>query len=278
MHDALVIGGGPAGLQAALTLGRMHRSTLLLDSGTYRNAPVDHMHNILTNDGRHPAEFRAAVRGELASYDDVEVRDVAATSVERQGDDTFEVTLADGGTATARSLVLATGLRDVMPDVPGFAEQWGRTVHMCPFCHGHEHSGRRVAVEDSPAVDHLVAMLSPVAGSVEVVGRVTGVEMTDEGLHVHSDGGKVVVDGLFTHPAFEQAAPFAAQLGLDLRDSGCVAVDVFGHTSVPGVMAAGDLAHVADLPMPMASVLAAAYAGQMAGASVVRDLVLSAVS
>ena len=278
MYDALVIGGGPAGLQAALTLGRMHRSTLLLDSGSYRNAPVDHMHNVVTNDGRDPAEFRALARGELAAYDDVRVRDVAATSVERLADDTFEVTLGDGGTATARSLVLATGVRDVMPDVPGFAEQWGRTVHMCPFCHAHELHGRRLAVQDSPGVGRLVAMLAPVAGAVEVVPAVTAVEPTGEGLRVHSGEDAVVVDALFTHPDFEQAAPFAAQLGLDLLDSGCVAIDVFGHTSVPGVLAAGDLAHVAELPMPMASVLAAAHAGQVAAASVVRDLVLAAVS
>ena len=106
----------------------------------------------------------------------------------------------------------------------------------------------------------------------------TAVEPTGEGLRVHSGEDAVVVDALFTHPDFEQAAPFAAQLGLDLLDSGCVAIDVFGHTSVPGVLAAGDLAHVAELPMPMASVLAAAHAGQVAAASVVRDLVLAAVS
>lgn len=274
MYDALVIGGGPAGLQAALTLGRMHRPTLLLDSGTYRNAPADAMHNIVTNDGRDPAEFRAIVRGELAAYDAVEVREVAASAVARRDDGGFATTLADGSVVESRTVVLATGLRDVMPDVPGFAEQWGRTVHVCPFCHGHELSGRRVAVQDSPAVGHLVALLSPIAGSVEVVPTVTGVELTSEGLHVSSDSGKVVVDGLFAHPAHEQAAPFAAQLGLEMRDSGCVAVNLFGQTSVPGVYAAGDLAHVADLPMPMASVLAAAYAGQMAGASALRDMVV----
>jgi thioredoxin reductase len=274
MYDALVIGAGPAGLQAALTLGRMHRPTLLLDSGAYRNAPVDAMHNVVTNDGRDPAEFRAIVRGELAEYDAVEVRDIAAVSVARRDDGTFVTTLDGGSEVASRTVVLATGLRDVMPDVPGFADQWGRTVHMCPFCHGHEMSGKRVAVQDSPAVGHLVSMLSPIAGSVEVVPAVTGVEMTSEGLHVSSGSGKVVVDGLFAHPAYEQSAPFAAQLGLDMRDSGCVAVTVLGQTSVPGVYAAGDLAHVADLPMPMASVLAAAYAGQMAGASVLRDMVM----
>jgi thioredoxin reductase len=278
MYDALVIGGGPAGLQAALTLGRMHRPTLLLDSGTYRNAPVDAMHNIVTNDGRDPAEFRAVVRGEIAAYDSVEVRDLAAASVDRREDGTFATTLDDGSVVESRTVVLATGLRDVMPDVPGFAEQWGRTVHMCPFCHGHELSGRRVAIQDSPAVGHLVAMLGPIVGSVEVVPPVTSVEMTPTGLRVSSGSASVVVDGLFAHPAYEQAAPFAAQLGLEMRESGCIAVNLFGQTSVPGVYAAGDLAHVADLPMPMASVLAAAYAGQMAGASALRDMVMPASS
>ena len=274
MYDALVIGGGPAGLQAALTLGRMHRPTLMLDSGAYRNAPVDAMHNIVTNDGRDPAEFRSIVRGELAAYAEVEVRDVAATSVERLPDGTFEVALADGSVAATRTVVLATGLRDVMPDVPGFAEQWGRTVHVCPFCHGHELSGKRVAIQDSPSVGHLVAMLSPIAGSIKVVPPVTRVSPSAAGLVVSSGSTAVVVDGLFAHPAFEQSAPFAAQLGLELRESGCIAIDLFGHTSVPGVYAAGDLAHVADLPMPMPSVLAAAYAGQLAGAMVVRDMVM----
>jgi thioredoxin reductase len=274
MYDALVIGGGPAGLQATLSLGRMHRPTLMLDSGAYRNAAVDAMHNIVTNDGRDPAEFRSIVRAELAAYGEVEVRDVAATSVERLRDGTFEVTLADGSVAATRTVVLATGLRDVMPDVPGFAEQWGRTVHVCPFCHGHELSGKRVAVQDSPAVGHLVAMLSPIAGSVEVVAPVTAVSPSADGLLVTSGSTSVTVDGLFAHPAFEQSAPFAAQLGLELRESGCIAIDLFGHTSVPGVYAAGDLAHVAETPMPMPSVLAAAYAGQLAGAMVVRDMVM----
>ena len=184
------------------------------------------------------------------------------------------MTLADGSVVTARNVVLATGLRDVMPDIPGFAEQWGRTVHVCPFCHGHELSGKRVAIQDSPAAGHAVAMLSPIAGSIKVVPPVTGVAPSAAGLVVTSGSTAVVVDGLFAHPAFEQAAPFAAQLGLELRESGCIAIDLFGHTSVPGVFAAGDLAHVAELPMPMPSVLAAAAAGQLAGAMVVRDMLM----
>lgn len=277
MLDSLVIGGGPAGLQATLTLGRMHRPTLMLDSGAYRNAPVDAMHNIITNDGRDPAEFRSIGRAELAAYGEVEVRDLAATCVERLDDGTFAVTLADGTVVATRTIVLATGLRDVMPEVPGFADQWGRTVHTCPFCHGHELSGKRVAIQDSPAAGHMVAMLSALADSVVVVSPVTAVSHSAEGLLVTSGSSSVVVDGLFAHPASEQSAPFAAQLGLEMRESGCIAIDLFGHTSVPSVFAAGDLAHVAELSMPMPSVLAAAYAGQLAGATVVRDLLMPPV-
>jgi thioredoxin reductase len=160
-----------------------------------------------------------------------------------------------------------------MPDVPGFAEAWGRSVHMCPFCDAHELSGRRLAVEEAEGAPHVVAMLSPIAASVEVVPPVTSVEMTSEGLHVASSSSRVVVDALFTHPEFEQAAPFASQLGLELNESGCVAIDSFGRTSMPGVYAAGDLAHVEDLPQPVMSVLAAAYAGQVAGSSVLSDLI-----
>uniref|UniRef100_UPI0013E2E744 NAD(P)/FAD-dependent oxidoreductase n=1 Tax=Microbacterium sp. CPCC 204701 TaxID=2493084 RepID=UPI0013E2E744 len=124
LYDAIVIGGGPAGLQAALTIGRMHREVLLLDSGEYRNATVSHGHNLVTNDGRDPAELRATARAELAAYPTVEVRDRAAESVSGTLGD-FRVTLADG-IERARRVVLATGMRDELPPVPGLAEQWGR--------------------------------------------------------------------------------------------------------------------------------------------------------
>lgn len=272
MFDVVVIGGGPAGLQAAQTLGRMHRPTLLLDSGSYRNAPVDAVHNVLAADGRHPARLRELARRDLRTYRHVQVCDTAAVSVERQDGETFTVRLADGSTSPTRTVLLATGLRDVLPDVPGLAEQWGRTVFMCPFCHGHELHGRRVAVEEGSAARDLAAMLEPMAQRVDVVPRVTAVEMTDEGLHVRSGGSTVLADGLFLHVEAEQAAPFAAQLGLDMRDSGCIAVDPRGETSVPGIFAAGDLAHADDVPSPVHSVLAAAYAGQLAATSALQHV------
>lgn len=267
MFDVVVIGAGPAGLQAALTLGRMHRPTLLLDSGSYRNAPVDAVHNVLAADGRHPAELRELGRSDLRTYADVQVCAATAVAVEQREEGTFVVRMADGSSAWTRTVILATGLRDVLPDVPGLAQEWGRTVFMCPFCHGHELHGRRVAVEDGPATVDLVAMLTPIASSIEVVPTVTALARSSDGLVVRSGPDTVVVDGLFTHVEAEQAAPFATQLGLDLRGSGCIAVDAGGRTSLPGVFAAGDLAQADDLPVPVQSFLAAAYAGQLAATS-----------
>jgi len=270
-YDAIVIGGGPAGLQATLTLARVHRRVLMLDSGSYRNDPARHMHNIVTHDGTPPAEFRAAARQDLAAYATVTVRSVAATSVEADGDG-FRVSIGDE-VLTARGLVLATGVRDTLPDKPGLAELFGDVVAHCPFCHGHEFAGRPVAVVGGAT--HLLGIMAPVAASVTLVDEdaVAGFERAADGVRLLlTDGTAAEYGGAFVSTRFEQAAPFAAQLGLTLLESGCVEVDAMGRTSLPGVHAAGDMAHVAALPMPMASVLTAAASGQVAAAAMVAHL------
>ena len=295
MNDVIVIGGGPAGLQATLTLGRMHRSALLVDSGRYRNESVHAMHNFVTNDGRSPADFRKLAREELAAYESVEILDIELVSAAGIAD-AYEVRAADGSTYAARKLVLATGLRDTLPDIAGLAELWGTVVAQCPFCHGHELSGRTVAVQGGPHAPRLVAMLSRIASKVVVVthehelteaerdlltslganvrdGRVTSVRPDGEGALVEVGGETVRVDGFFVAATYSQAAPFAGQLGLDLLADGCIAVDGFARTSLPGVLAAGDLAHEASHPMSMAAVVRAAAAGQLAGAMAVGELV-----
>jgi thioredoxin reductase len=271
-YDGVVIGGGPAGLQAALTLGRVHRRTLLLDSGSYRNDPAHHMHNFLGHDGTSPAELRAAARKDLAAYDTVTVRDDAATALTRDGDG-YRVELGDEVVRT-RGVVLATGLRDSLPDKPGLAGLFGDVVAHCPFCHGHEFADRPVAVLGD-GLDHLRAIMGPVASSVTALDLdvVAALERTDDGVRVtRVDGTADEYAGVFVKTEFGQAAPFAEQLGLALLPSGCVEVDVMGRTSLPGVHAAGDMAHVATLPMPMASVLNAAASGQVAAASLVAYL------
>jgi thioredoxin reductase len=287
--DAIVIGGGPAGLQATLTLARVHRRVLMLDSGRYRNDPAAHMHNVVTHDGTPPADFRAAARKDLAAYDTVTVRDVAATAVRPDGD-LFAVEIGDE-VITSRGLVLATGVRDTLPDKPGLAELFGGVVVHCPFCHGHEFAGRPVGVLGVTGAGHLPGILGPVASRVTVLTDgaeleavlpagvavrtepVTGVCASPVGARVSfAAGPDEEVAGLYVSTTLTQSAPFAEQLGLAMLPSGCVEVDAMGRTSLPGVHAAGDLAHVSALPMPMASVMAAAAAGQVAAGALVAYL------
>jgi thioredoxin reductase len=242
-YDVTVVGGGPAGLQAALTLGRMHRRVLLLDSGRYRNDPTGHLHNFLTRDGTPPAELRAVARAELAAYPSVTVRDAAADEVKPDGDD-FRIHLADGSTVASRLVLLATGVRDTLPDKPGLAELFGDVVAHCP------RAGIGVRTE-----------------------VVAGVCRSSAGARVSfAEGPDEEIGGLFVGTAFAQAAPFAEQLGLALLGSGCIEIDPIGRTSMAGVYAAGDLAHTAALPMPLASVLTAAAAGQVAATACDSDL------
>lgn len=272
MYDAIIIGGGPAGLQAALTLGRMHRKALLLDSGAYRNGTVPHAHNLLTNDGRDPAELRRLARAEIAAYETVEIQDAVAAEVART--DSALVVTVDGVPLSTTAVILATGLADDLPPIPGLGERWGDRVANCPFCHGHEFAGQRVAVLN--AGDHaamLAAMLEPVASEVLVIDpeRVRGVDDAATGLRLHLDDGTTEdVAGAFVAPTSRQRAPFADQLGLERQESGAVRVDPFGRTSVEGVYAVGDMAHPDHLPGPMASLAAAIAAGQLAAVVVVQ--------
>ncbi len=296
MYDAIVIGAGPAGLQAALTLGRMHRAALVLDSGEYRNGPVEHMHNVIASDGTPPHEFRATARAQLTEYGTVELRDVAAERVDGSIDD-FTVRLADGSVEHARRVVLATGVADDLPAVPGLDELWGRRAFACPFCDGHEFTGKHIGILGASArTAHLISMLAPIVGSITVfpieeqpsgedraaledldVGissePARAVAAEGEGVRVMTGEEHVDVAGLFVAAgSIRQRAPFAADLGVNMLASGAIEIDDFGQTSMPGIVAAGDLAHRASLPGPVASVIQSAAAGQMAAARIVQEL------
>lgn len=272
MLDAIVIGGGPAGLQAALTLGRIHRSVLLIDSGAYRNAPAEHLHNLIGSDGMPPAELRAAARRDLAGYETVRMTEGSVDDVRGEAG-AFEVALADGTTEAARAVVLATGVRDELPDIPGFAEQWGRRVAHCPFCHGHEFAGRRIGIlaADEARLDHLSGLLRPVSADLVPVEGVVRIDEQGDGLRLTlADGTAVDVDGLFAASTVTPS-PLVASLGLDLGPTGAVLVDPMGRTSRPGIYAAGDTAHLRELPGPMQSIATAIAAGMVAGVAVAAD-------
>lgn len=302
IRDVLVVGGGPAGLQAALTLGRIHRSTTLVDSGAYRNAQVDHMHNVATHDGRAPAEFRAQAREQLAAYD-VVLREGTVSSIEGDVATGFTATLDDGGSIRAKRVVLATGLVDELPDVPGLAGLWGTVAAQCPFCHGHEFAdGHVVVLGAAPQLAHGVGLMRGIAAEITVLANGAAVEpevhdrftalgatvvgttverfeRRGDGARVHlSDGTHLDAVGVLLAPAFRQSAPFAEQLGATLLPSGCVEIDDLGRTSVPGVYAGGDLAHRASFAMPMASVVGALAAGQLAATAATADLLAEEVA
>lgn len=297
MYDVIVIGAGPAGLQSALTLGRMHRSALILDSGDYRNGTVDHMHNVVADDGTPPESFRARARGQLAEYPDVQFRTATVARIAGAVDD-FTVMLSDGSTEYARRIILATGVVDDLPRVAGLDTLWGRQAFACPFCDGHEFAGSEIGVIGAgPRAGHLLTLLGPMVGAITVFS-VDAAEADDEregleatGARVAPDavtavrsaeGGGVIVTagaadfefaGLFVAAgSTHQRADFIDQLQLRILDSGSIEIDDFGRTSTPGIFAAGDLAHRASMPGPMPSVIQAAAAGQLAASFVVQEL------
>lgn len=295
--DVAIVGGGPAGLQAALTLGRIRRTVLLLDSAEYRNATASHMHNFLTHDGDDPADVRAEARKELEHYDTVEHRSDSVLAISPHGSG-WHLETAGGDTVHARRVILATGVRDTLPDKPGLRDLWGDVVAHCPFCHGHEFRDRHVAVLGAgPHTPRLAAMMSRITTRLTVLTEgtelapetrehleqigtavrddiVTSVQPCPAGARIEfSEGEPLEVAGLFVSPQMAQSAPFAEQLGLEMLASGGVRVDEFGRTSRPGIYAAGDMAHVPALPMPMASVLTAAASGLIAASAAVQDLV-----
>ena len=154
-YDVVVIGGGAAGLSAALVLSRARRTVLVVDAGAPRNGPAAHMHGYLSRDGLPPGELLATGRNEVKSYGGDIIAGVA-TDLASDGHGGFAVILADGQRFSARRLLVTTGLRDELPGIPGLAERWARDVLHCPYCHGHEVRDRRLGCPRRDAGRHPV--------------------------------------------------------------------------------------------------------------------------
>jgi thioredoxin reductase len=281
-----VVGASNAGLSAALVLGRSRRRVLVLDGGPARNAPAFQSHGFFTRDGAPPQQLARLGREQLRPYD-VDV--VVATAQQAQPTaEGFALTLSTGEVVTAPALVLATGMTDVLPDIPGVRELWGRGVFHCPYCHGWETRYGRVAVYGrGDAGYHLAVLLNqwspgPVLCTDGPAGlsnaqlahlQTLGVEVREvpvaaldgsskylRGL-VFRDGSRVAVDAVFMRPAQEQRTDLAAQLGCEFTADGLyVQVSETGQTSVPNVYAAGDMTG------PLQQVLQAAASGARAAA------------
>jgi thioredoxin reductase len=297
-YDVVVVGGGAAGLAGAVALARSRRSVLVVDSGEPRNAPASHVHNFLSRDGMPPAQLCAAGREEVTRYGGKVVTG-RVTALNRDGDH-FRVQLG-GRVVTARRLLIATGLRDELPDVPGLAARWGIDVLHCPYCHGWEVRDQRIGIlATGPGAAHqalLFRQLSPhvtvlrhtapelaheqreqltALGIAVMEGTVTRVEAGDSGLTgvKLADGTRVPLDALIVAPRMTANAELLLPLGLvpaEIRlDGQVIGTQVeagpSGATSVPGVWVAGNLANI------QAQVITAAAAGLTAGAAINADL------
>jgi thioredoxin reductase len=291
-HDVAIIGGGAAGLSAALVLSRARRRVLVVDAGSPRNAPAAHMHGFLSRDGLPPGELLASGRNEVKSYGGEIVTDTA-TALVPHGRDGFGVLLSDGQRISARRLLVTTGLRDQLPDIPGLRARWARDVLHCPYCHGHEVRDRRLGVlggrPGAVRYAHLVRQwthdlvyFTPpdtltdversqlVARAIGVVeGAIEQLVIDDDRLRAvqMGDGRVVPRDALFVPPRFVPNNRLLVDLGCEVNDDGWVTTDGTGRTSVRGVWAAGN---VVD---PRAQVITAAGAASAAAIALNADLV-----
>ncbi len=289
MYDVVVVGGGAAGLSAALVLGRARRRVAVVDAGAPRNAPAAHMQGFLSRDGMPPAELLAKGRAEVTGYG-VELIEDSVVEIEAG----FVVHLAAGEVLHARRILIATGVHDQLPDIPGVRERWGRDLLHCPYCHGWEVRDQPVGVlgtvpgsvlhaqlvrqwsDDVAYFVHTSDLTPTEAAQLEARGvqivrgeiarlvvehdRLTGVELTD---------GRVVArTAVFIRPAnVPHADGLVTGLGCEVDAGGFVTVDSSGQTSTPGVWAAGN---VVD---PRAQVITSAGAGSAAAIAINADLV-----
>lgn len=286
-HDVIVVGGSYAGLSAAMQLARARKRVLVIDAGAPRNRFAHEGHGFFGQDGRPPFDILRDARGQLAAYPTVAF--AAGEAVTARGtDDGFAVVLADGGEERARRLVLATGVRDELPPIPGLQDRWGVSVLHCPYCHGYEVADQPLGVLATQPMSVHQAKLIPdwgpttyfTQGAFEpgeedvallaargvTVERSPVIELLGPAPELEAvrlaDGRKVPLAALFVAPRTHMASLLAEQLGCAFDDGPSgryVRIDDWRQTSVPGVYAAGDAA------TPMHSATLASASGAMAG-------------
>ncbi|WP_285007963.1 NAD(P)/FAD-dependent oxidoreductase [Pedobacter faecalis] len=290
--DVIIIGGSYAGLAAAMSLGRSLRNVLVIDSGLPCNRQTPHSHNFLTQDGKTPREISETSRAQVAQYRTVQFYDGLATAGIKT-ENGFEIKASSGDTFYGRKLILATGIKDLMPDIKGFSECWGISVIHCPYCHGYEFRDKKTAImADAARATHLAPLVSNLTRDLSIIGlqgtafdgpqfdkfkennvqfiAATVKEIEHEAGYLHhvvtEDGSKYAFDAIYAGIPFVQQSEIPAFLGCEFTEQGHIKTDAFQKTSVHGVYACGDNTSA------MRSVANAVAAGSLTGAMVNRDL------
>jgi thioredoxin reductase len=292
VFDVIIVGAGPAGLSAALVLGRCRRRVLICDAGHPRNAMSRGLHGFLTRDGIEPAEFLRIGREQLRQYETVELRETEVTDARRVAE-SFELTLADGERVASRKLLLATGVVDDLPEIEGLADFYGTGVFHCPYCDGWEmrdqplavygrgENGAGLALEltlwsrnlvlctDGPSQLSEVELERLAQHKIPVrEDRIASLQGTGGVLEriVFTSGETIELRGMFFSTGQRQGSDLPKKLGCEFTDQGCVNTGEYEITNVPGVYVAGDASRFVQF------VIVAASEGAQAAVAINKEL------
>lgn len=290
-YEVIIIGGSYSGLSAALTLGRSLRKTLVIDSGKPCNRFTPHSQNFLTHDGRKPTEISAIAKEQVLQYETVEFLDGLALNAKKTGESFLVET--DQGSYQSKRLILAAGLKDILPEIPGISECWGKSVIHCPYCHGYEFHGQPTGIlANGDKAFHYAQLISNLTkeltiftnGKVDLSdeqrasvkrNNITLVETEIEQIEqqngqisavILKDGKTHKINALYHSPRFEQNSNIAMGLGCEITEHGLIKVDPKQMTTVAGVYACGDASN-------MRAVSVAVSSGTVAGSVINFDLI-----
>lgn len=292
-YEVLIIGGGPAGLTAGMTLGRMRRTALICDDNRPRNAPAEHMNNFPSRDGVTPSQWRDEVHHDLKKYKTIEFAKARVLTTEKNARG-FTSQLSNGDVIHSKKVILADGVADQMPDIEGFKELWGKRIFHCPFCHGYEIHGSKLGFIANKEISlHALPLIHSLGSELTLLtngehefkpdhlqmfshnqialeeNKIRSIKEHNGPLLVTFENGETTTrDYLFYAPnlPFVMKSNIGSELGCKKNNFGFYEVDMRGATSVPGVFAAGDGVSMAH------SVLLAAGSGVLAGAGAVSEL------
>ncbi|MEY8844201.1 NAD(P)/FAD-dependent oxidoreductase [Bacillus safensis] len=293
--DCAIIGGGPAGLNAALVVGRGRKQVIVFDDELPRNRVTQESHGFITNDGMTPFEIRQAGEADLQKYPNIQIKRSRINDIQKR-EEFFTLLTHEGDTFEAKKIILATGLQDILPEIEGIHDVYGKTLFSCPFCDGWELKDKALAlIAENQRALHMAKLLSNwtkdlivftnghvlaeedksllMAHSIQVID-VPIVSIDHDNGELRSlqlaNGETVKREGGFVASEFKQSAPFAEKLGCQMTKNAGIETDILGRTTVSGVFACGD-----NLGGPAQLVLAAA-AGSQAGMGVIHELVQEA--